>query len=113
MLEWNGKPELLRKKKDETKEDYSDRIATALSSMMMPSLEASAIRSCQVTMVDAMARTVLALSNVHARTGHWPKEEELTGLGISLPLDIYGKRDDQVKYVSKKNGAQIYSAWHN
>ncbi len=113
--EFKDSPDL-RKTPDENREAYSQRVARALVTFIMPNLTGTDERYKVEEMRDQILDVLLVAAKVHAASGKWPEKlEALVPSQIKqVPVDFFSEDGKAVvKYQVVGDGVRIYSVGRN
>jgi hypothetical protein len=101
---------------DESKTDYSDRLADRLALITGPSFTRSTITIRRARMLDSILRTLVAAGQYCADRAHWPATlgDLVPAYVPAVPKDIFAPRaDESVRYLQTDTGICIYSVGPN
>lgn len=101
-----------KKQKGETREAYSERVATGTLVLHLPSFGHMEEGRRRVVLQDEMLATLVAAARVKAKTGNWPDKLEtlVPGTIKDLPTDLYASDEEgPLHYVVTNGRARIYS----
>jgi hypothetical protein len=113
----NAMVSAVRRLHDETRAEYSERVARLIMTLYLPSLTKAEELRRRAVMLDQMTHTIVAAAAYKARTGgsgKWPdKLERLSPKPLpALPIDIYGN-NVPVHYLIIPTGIRLYSIGPN
>jgi hypothetical protein len=100
----------------ETREEYTQRVATFLVKRLGSGLSKAEEIRRRTVMLSAMARTLVAAAQHRARTGTWPQSlaEFIPSEEKSAAVDMYSADGtDPVQYELTASGPRLYSVGKN
>jgi len=108
----------LKPRENESRDAYSRRVADAIGSALIPSVDRAHILEWRTQMSEGMARMLVAAAAVKAGTGKWPAHaDELPSARFpDLPRDIYsaqGRGTEPLKMTMTEYGPRAYSVGEN